>query len=252
MASTSELVMDDVAIVESSTGYRISGEGELAMTGIGEESGTIKEWIDGDTLRLTSGETVRLIGIDTPEMSEKCSQAEEALAAAKQLAPKWSRVTLGTPDTYDYNATDKYGRELRYVILEDGTDVGYSLLLNDLATPRYDSRDGFRWHTHEKAYRDTKAKPGFDAACTFAAVGLTTLADEDDDNDITDSERSRIARLDDIAMKLSTANKSLSAVVAHARETHTREDEWESQPPSISNDDESVDVPDGLCPTRWC
>jgi micrococcal nuclease len=68
---------------------------------------------DGDTLdvRLTDGsvDTVRLIGINTPERGE-CWAIESALALEK-LAPLGSRVGI-TADTSD---RDQFGRLLRYV-----------------------------------------------------------------------------------------------------------------------------------------
>lgn len=51
---------------------------------------------------------------------------------------------------------------------QDAVDVGYSLLLSNLAEPRYDSRDGHQWHPREAAYRATGAKPAAGAACPVA------------------------------------------------------------------------------------
>ncbi|MFA7169361.1 MAG: thermonuclease family protein [Candidatus Paceibacterota bacterium] len=81
--------------------------------------------IDGDTFSITINseiQTVRLIGIDTPEVASAVTArecyGEEASAAAKgQLTGK--KVYLES-DTVSGD-TDKYGRLLRYAYLEDNT-----------------------------------------------------------------------------------------------------------------------------------
>ncbi len=68
--------------------------------------------IDGDTLELSDGERVRLIGIDTPEKGEFYSKEAQdrlhELTAGKQV-----RLTQGLDER------DKYGRLLRYVFVEN-------------------------------------------------------------------------------------------------------------------------------------
>jgi micrococcal nuclease len=79
---------------------------------------------DGDTLRVRLGrseETVRLIGIDCPELSHPNRPleffAEEAAAAARREADG-KEVWLATDPSADER--DKYERLLRYVTLPDG------------------------------------------------------------------------------------------------------------------------------------
>jgi len=75
--------------------------------------------IDGDTLDLTSGERLRLLGIDSPERDE-CYYEE----ARSEL------VALVTGETLrlvrDTSETDKYDRVLRYVYFStmSGADTG--------------------------------------------------------------------------------------------------------------------------------
>ncbi len=68
--------------------------------------------IDGDTIRLANGDTVRYIGIDTPERGEP--YYEEATEANKQLV-------LDTTLAFerDISNEDRYGRLLRYVFADD-------------------------------------------------------------------------------------------------------------------------------------
>jgi micrococcal nuclease len=84
---------------------------------------TVTEVIDGDTIKVGT-ETVRLIGIDTPEsvkpgMRVECG-AKQASAFVKALATG-RHVRLVTDPTQDRR--DRYGRLLAYVDLEDGTSV---------------------------------------------------------------------------------------------------------------------------------
>jgi endonuclease YncB( thermonuclease family) len=80
----------------------------------------IDHTIDGDTFVLESGEKVRMIGIDSPEVTGPYTKAEfygeQASAYAKE-------VLTGTTVYLDKDVSDKdqYSRLLRYVYLEDGT-----------------------------------------------------------------------------------------------------------------------------------
>ena len=92
----------------------------------------VERVVDGDTLKLESGERVRLIGIDTPEMHEsnklyKDSQKSGQDAATIQKLGRrvyeftkklveGKRVSL----EFDLERYDKYDRLLAYVYLKDG------------------------------------------------------------------------------------------------------------------------------------
>ena len=96
--------------------------------------------VDGDTLRLSGGERVRLIGIDTPEsrynsklardsqrsrkdMDTILDMGREASGFTKKLV-EGKRVKL----VFDVRKRDKYGRLLAYVYLEDGTFVNSKII----------------------------------------------------------------------------------------------------------------------------
>jgi micrococcal nuclease len=71
--------------------------------------------IDGDTIAIEGGYRVRYIGIDTPEMGpEPEAFALEALAANQKLVA--GRIVRLEKDVSE---TDKYGRLLRYVYVDD-------------------------------------------------------------------------------------------------------------------------------------
>ena len=80
--------------------------------------------IDGDT--FVSGETrIRLYGMDTPEIGEKC--ADEATERLRKLAGDTVRVERGP------RPTDVYGRSLAYVYTESGLSIDELLVKEGLA-----------------------------------------------------------------------------------------------------------------------
>jgi len=89
---------------------------------------TVERVIDGDTLKLTNGERVRLIGVDTPESrvndkakrdSKRTGQdletitkmGQEATEFVKELRFSGKKIRI----EYDVQERDKYGRLLGYV-----------------------------------------------------------------------------------------------------------------------------------------
>jgi endonuclease YncB( thermonuclease family) len=86
--------------------------------------------VDGDTIRLREGMSVRLIGIDTPEVSGPYTQAEpfgeEASAAMKVLLEGVDRVCL-IDDTIG-DLFDKYDRRLAYVFDLEGKNLNRVML----------------------------------------------------------------------------------------------------------------------------
>jgi endonuclease YncB( thermonuclease family) len=106
---------------------------------------SIARVVDGDTVDLSTGERVRLIGIDTPETGQ-CGYRE----ATDRLVA----LVTGQPVTLEAgtrNNLDKYGRLLRYVLV-NGVDSGGVLVAEGLAVPRYNSTDGYGAHPREAEY----------------------------------------------------------------------------------------------------
>ncbi len=87
----------------------------------------VERVIDGDTLRLEDGRQVRLLGVDTPESkhSEVPVQvfSKEAYEFSRQMVEGFE-VRLER----DVEPTDKYGRTLAYIYLEDGRMLNEELL----------------------------------------------------------------------------------------------------------------------------
>ena len=87
---------------------------------------------DGDTITVRFGghaEKVRLVGIDSPELKDERQAYRDAAYAARDYARSrlgGETVTLeAEPRQQD---RDKYSRLLRYVILDDGTNVNEELV----------------------------------------------------------------------------------------------------------------------------
>jgi endonuclease YncB( thermonuclease family) len=119
--------------------------------------------VDGDTVNLGNGKTVRLAGIDAPEVGE-CGY-KRARNTLKGLV-LGQRVSLGRSDE-DH---DKYGRLLRYIDV-GSTDAGLRLIKDGLAIARYDSRDGYGFHPREPKYiKADRASPAY--ACAPKPVPL--------------------------------------------------------------------------------
>lgn len=116
--------------------------------------------IDGDTVELSDGATVRLAGIDTPERGA-CG-FDDASRNLQRIV-EGQQITLVLTD----DAPDRYGRLLGYLDLPDGTDAGLEQLAAGAAIARYDSRDGYGPHPREAQYVQTDdatphACPGWD------------------------------------------------------------------------------------------
>ncbi len=100
--------------------------------------------IDGDTIVLASGETVRLRGIDAPERGE-CGSVESTRSLTRLvLGERVSLVRAG-------DDTDRYGRLLRFVDIGE-VDAGLRQIKRGLAVARFDSRDGYGAHPREARY----------------------------------------------------------------------------------------------------
>lgn len=106
-----------------------------AVFGVGGEKAKVTEVVDGDTLKLESGQTVRFIGIDTPETKDPRRPVgcfgKEASNETKSLL-EGKEILLEK----DISETDKYQRLLRYIYLP--LENGQTLFVND-----YLVREGF-------------------------------------------------------------------------------------------------------------
>lgn len=91
---------------------------------------------DGDTVVLRTGQRVRLVQIDTPEVffGAEC-YGPQASATTKRLLPPGTRVRLVAEAATD--RVDDFGRLLRYVVRLDGLNVNLRLVGLGAAAPYF-------------------------------------------------------------------------------------------------------------------
>ncbi len=101
---------------------------------------TVERVIDGDILKLTNGETVRLIGIDCPEIdTEEGKKATELVKRILTLYKDWNIVL-----EFDVEKRDKYGRQLAYVFIDTEIKEGEEFGFKHHSDYHFDYYDG-KW-----------------------------------------------------------------------------------------------------------
>jgi micrococcal nuclease len=92
----------------------------------------VSEVVDGDTIRLANGERVRLVQIDSPELTQRECYAAEAKAELERLLPRGGmRVRLELDPNLD--RVDRHGRQLAYVFV-GRTNVNVALVRRGAAS----------------------------------------------------------------------------------------------------------------------
>jgi micrococcal nuclease len=132
---------------------------------------------DGDTLKVDIAgktETIRVIGVNTPETVDPRKPAEcfgqEASAQAKKILTGKSVRLEADPSQQE---RDRYGRLLRFIFLEDGTDVGLNLIQNGYAQQYLYDKPYTYYEQYKTAEADAKAnKRGLwaDDICTVVEL----------------------------------------------------------------------------------
>jgi len=114
--------------VQNNPAEIVSNSAEIASQSAELSKGNLQKTkvvrvIDGDTIELEDGQKVRYIGIDTPEIVDprrdpQCFSKEASLQNKKLVEGK--EIYLEK----DVSETDRYGRLLRYIYLEEN---GFSI-----------------------------------------------------------------------------------------------------------------------------
>ena len=136
---------------------------------------------DGDTVRLSDGRKVRLLGIDTPELARKGKPAQAFALQAKQalqdiVEPGYGKVSLQT----GVEKRDKYGRLLAHLFSPDGQNINASLIRQGLAiayTTPPNTAFSECYHQVEQQARD--AGRGFWTLAKYRPVKDDDLLDSD-------------------------------------------------------------------------
>jgi len=90
--------------------------------------------IDGDTLELSSGIRVRIIGINAPELERKTSGAQPFAYSSRNLVLDLLSSTSNTVRLIPGTQTlDEYGRSLYHVQLADNRNLAIEMLRNGMA-----------------------------------------------------------------------------------------------------------------------
>ncbi|MDP2638396.1 MAG: thermonuclease family protein [Candidatus Levybacteria bacterium] len=128
--------------------------------------------IDGDTIKALVNdkeETVRLIGVDTPEVVDprkpvQCFGKEASNKAKEILENKTIRLESDSTQ----GDKDKYGRLLRYVFLEDGANFN-KLMIREGFAYEYTYNIPYNYQSEfknaEKEARETKKGLWADGVC---------------------------------------------------------------------------------------
>ena len=95
---------------------------------------TVAKIYDGDTITLSTGERVRFLQIDTPELSPTECYGDEARSALVSLLSTPGQITLKTDPKLD--KVDRYGRLLRYVFIGK-TNINLKLVEMGAAAPYF-------------------------------------------------------------------------------------------------------------------
>jgi endonuclease YncB( thermonuclease family) len=136
---------------------------------------------DGDTITLSTGEKVRLLQIDTPELSPAECYGEEARSVLVSLLSASEQITMKADPKLD--KIDRYGRLLRYVFV-GSTNINLKLVELGAAAPYFYRGEKGQYSTQMlKAAQMAKSKnlglwkkcPGTALSPTYA---VRTLAGE--------------------------------------------------------------------------
>jgi micrococcal nuclease len=100
-----------------------------------DETVTVRHVHDGDTVVLTDGRKLRLLGYNTPEVARDRRPAEPLAIAAQQQLQQWiaagkARLQL----KFDHERQDHYGRTLAHAFTQDGHSISHLMLQQGLAT----------------------------------------------------------------------------------------------------------------------
>jgi len=111
--------------------------------------------VDGDTLRASSGRSVRLYGVDAPELKQQGVNAlGQPVAIGQQSRNALAEITANNGTTFGSPVGESYGRPVA-PLSANGLDVGHDLARygNVLAAPDYLAADPERRFDYMQAER---------------------------------------------------------------------------------------------------
>ena len=94
---------------------------------------SVRQVVDGDTLRLNDGRSVRLIGVNAPEIGRKGRTSEPFAEAARQRLQALVKASSGEVGLVPgVESKDKYGRTLAHIYGRSGDNFEAQLLSDGL------------------------------------------------------------------------------------------------------------------------
>ncbi len=143
----------------------------------------VSQVIDGDTVRLSDGRHLRLIGVDTPELAHNGAPAQplgvEARDRLRQLLVQHQNILNLR---YDNERHDHYGRLLAHAFLVDGNSIEAWLQEQGLGTvlvvPPNDWNTGCYQHVEQQARKKGR---GIWALPRYRVVESTQLGAADNE-----------------------------------------------------------------------
>ena len=106
----------------------------LAAAAARADEALVSGVVDGDTIRVQFDgrrTTIRLIGVDTPELADRNDPSVGPQPFAREAADFTRRTVAGKRVRLEYEPSDRFdrfGRTLAYVFLDDGTFVNRELV----------------------------------------------------------------------------------------------------------------------------
>jgi micrococcal nuclease len=138
----------------------------------------VTEVVDGDTIKVSingSVETLRIIGLDTPETLDPRKPVQ---CFGKEASNKAKAFLTGKTVTLEADSTqgerDKYGRLLRYVFL-DGVDYG-KMMISEGYAHEYTYKLPYKYQTAYKAAQASAEANKFGFWSPNSCNGTTTTA----------------------------------------------------------------------------
>ena len=115
--------------------YATENSNQGCHTDLGHEPLAVDYVIDGDTVKLENGQSLRLIGIDTPEIGRDGKAHETGAVDARKFLKRLMLKPGGISVVYDIEGKDRFGRLLGHLFINREINIQALILTEGYATP---------------------------------------------------------------------------------------------------------------------
>jgi endonuclease YncB( thermonuclease family) len=143
-----------------------------------DETVYVRHVHDGDTVKLSDGRKIRIIGINTPELgsSDKNTKAEPFARQARDFLRKLIKNSKSIQIRYGVQKKDHYGRLLAHIFINDGRNISAVMLKNGLARSLYVPPNDWQFRCYDQLdQRAQKLKIGLWSNPYYKTVDVSTL-----------------------------------------------------------------------------